>query len=111
MTLGERIRALRLGRDMSQEDLAEALGVSRQAVSKWEKNLSYPDTENLLSLAELFGVSADELALLRRQESQGEAPPPPETAGTEEGPPPEAAQPSSPRRRGWVPAALVLPRF
>ena len=108
MTLGERIRALRQGRGMSQEALAEALGVSRQAVSKWEKNLSYPDTENLLSLAELFGVSADELALLRRQESQGEAPPPPEAAGTEEGPPPEAAQPSSPRRRGWVPAALVL---
>ena len=109
MTLGERIRALRQGQGMSQEALAEALGVSRQAVSKWEKNLSYPDTENLLSLAELFGVSADELALLRRQESQGEAPPPPEAAGTEEGPPPEAAQPSSPRRRhGWVPAALVL---
>lgn len=41
MTLGERIQALRRERGMSQENLAEALGISRQAVSKWEKGLSY----------------------------------------------------------------------
>ena len=57
MTLGERIQALRRERGMSQEDLAEALDISRQAVSKWEKGLSYPDTGNLLALAELFGVT------------------------------------------------------
>ena len=102
MTLGERIQALRRDRGMSQEDLAEALGVSRQAVSKWEKGLSYPDTRNLLALAELFGVSADELALLRRQEAPGEAPPPAE-------PEPAEAGPSAPRRRfsRWVPVAAV----
>ena len=109
MTLGERIRALRQGRGMSQEALAEALGVSRQAVSKWEKSLSYPDTENLLSLAELFGVSADELAGLRRQKTAGE-----EASAVE---PPAVPEPlsmeqetaSSPKRRlpRWVPAAAV----
>ena len=77
MTLGERIQALRRDRGMSQEDLAEALGVSRQAVSKWEKSLSYPDTGNLLSLAELFGESADELAGLRRQNRRKPVPPRP----------------------------------
>ena len=66
MTLGERIQALRRERGMSQEGLAEVLGISRQAVSKWEKGLSCPDTGNLLALAELFGVSADELAGLRQ---------------------------------------------
>ena len=110
MTLGERIQALRRDRGMSQEDLAEALGVSRQAVSKWEKSLSYPDTGNLLSLAELFGVSADELAGLRRQKTAGE-----EASAVE---PPAVPEPlsmeqetaSSPKRRlpRWVPAALVL---
>src|SRR5699024_4366752 len=57
---------------------------------------------NLLALAELFGVSADELALLRRQEAPGEAPPPAE-------PEPAEAGSSAPRRRfsRWVPVAAV----
>ena len=62
MTLGERIAQLRREAGLSQEALAERMGVSRQAVSKWEKSQSFPDTENLLALAALFGVSADELA-------------------------------------------------
>ena len=65
MLLGEKIRELRIRQGLSQEALATRLGVSRQAVSKWEKNLSYPDTENLLALAALFGVSGDELAGLK----------------------------------------------
>lgn len=45
----------------SQEELAEKLGVSRQAVSKWERGESSPDTENLIALAKLYGISLDEL--------------------------------------------------
>ncbi|MBR6259705.1 MAG: helix-turn-helix transcriptional regulator [Oscillospiraceae bacterium] len=71
MTLGERIKTLRQEQGLSQEVLAERLGVSRQAVSKWEKDLSRPDTENLLALASVFGVSIDELAG-NKAESAGE---------------------------------------
>ena len=46
---------------MTQEFVAESLGVSRQAVSKWESGASDPNTSNLLALAKLYGVSAEEL--------------------------------------------------
>ena len=46
---------------MTQEFVAEALGVSRQAVSKWERGAADPSTSNLLALAKLFGVPAEEL--------------------------------------------------
>ena len=62
MTLGEQIQVLRKSKGLSQEGLGEALGVSRQAVSKWETGQTLPDTANLLAMAALFGVSADELA-------------------------------------------------
>jgi transcriptional regulator with XRE-family HTH domain len=61
-TLGIRIQELRRARGLSQEDLAEKLGVSRQAVSKWETGLSSPDTNNLILLARMFEISVDELA-------------------------------------------------
>ena len=51
MTLGNRIHALRTARNLSQEYLAEQMGVSRQAVYKWEKDLSRPDTDNLIRLS------------------------------------------------------------
>lgn len=57
MTLGERIGNLRRDAGYSQEYVAESLGVSRQAVSKWETDLSDPDTENLIKLAELLNTS------------------------------------------------------
>ena len=60
-TLGETIKAYRMERNMTQEFVAESLGVSRQAVSKWEKGTSDPSTSNLLALAKLYGVSAEEL--------------------------------------------------
>lgn len=63
MTLGEHIQQLRKAQGLSQEGLGAALGVSRQAVSKWETGQTLPDTANLLAMAELFGVSADELAI------------------------------------------------
>lgn len=61
MTIGEKIRHLRLKNGISQEGLAEQLDVSRQAVSKWEKGQSFPSTENLLMLAGIFQVSVEEL--------------------------------------------------
>ena len=60
-TLGETIKSYRVERKMTQEFVAESLGVSRQAVSKWEKGTSDPSTSNLLALAKLYGVSAEEL--------------------------------------------------
>lgn len=60
-SLGEVLRKYRTERNMTQEFVAESLGVSRQAVSKWEKGVSDPSTSNLLALAKLYGVSAEEL--------------------------------------------------
>ncbi len=62
MTLGERIANLRKEAGYSQEYIAEQLEVSRQAVSKWEKDLSSPDTGNLIKLAELLNTSVQFLA-------------------------------------------------
>ena len=62
MTLGQRIYSLRRERKLSQEVLAEKLNVSRQAVSKWENDLSAPDTENLILLAQILGTDVEFLA-------------------------------------------------
>jgi len=61
MTLGTNISRLRAERGLSQGDLAEALDVSRQSVSKWETDASVPELDKLLRLSRLFGVSLDEL--------------------------------------------------
>ncbi len=61
MTIGEKIMHLRIFKDVSQEQLAEALGVSRQSVSKWEMGQALPQIDKVLQLAEIFGVSTDEL--------------------------------------------------
>ena len=60
-SLGEAIKHYRTQCNMTQEFVAESLGVSRQAVSKWENGTSEPSTSNLLALANLFGISAAEL--------------------------------------------------
>ena len=59
--LSDKLYELRKAKGYSQEALAEKLGVSRQAVSKWECGESLPDTENIISLSKLFLVSLDEL--------------------------------------------------
>ena len=59
--LSEKIRAIRRRAGLSQEELAETVGVSRQAVSKWEQGQSLPDISLLLPLADFFGVSVDSL--------------------------------------------------
>ncbi|MBE7000862.1 MAG: helix-turn-helix transcriptional regulator [Ruminococcaceae bacterium] len=60
-TLGSRIAALRREKGLKQDELAEKLGVSPQAVSKWENDISCPDISLLPALAELLGVTVDEL--------------------------------------------------
>jgi len=60
-SLGEALKKHRASCNMTQEFVAEHLGVSRQAVSKWENGTSDPSTSNLLALAKLYGVSAEEL--------------------------------------------------
>ena len=61
MTVGERIKTCRQNTGMSQEKIADLIGVSRQAVTKWEADQSAPNTENLFKLAELFGTTVDML--------------------------------------------------
>ena len=79
MTLGNRLQRLRQRQGLSQDALAEKLGVSRQAVSKWERDEAVPEVEKLLRLSELYGVSLDELVKgdatqsAPQAESQGES--------------------------------------
>mgnify|MGYP000933314589 CR=1 FL=1 len=61
MTLGQRISEYRKKLGISQEELGARLGVSRQAVSKWERGEADPSTANLLALGRLYGVPAEEL--------------------------------------------------
>lgn len=60
-SLGEVLKENRLRCKMTQEFVSETLGVSRQAVSKWENGTSDPSTSNLIALAKLYGVSSEEL--------------------------------------------------
>ena len=97
MTLGQRIGQYRRKLSISQEELGERLGVSRQAVSKWETDAATPDMENLLALARIFGVSVAELTATPESSA-------PEAEKTEPNPP-------SPGRRGpkaWVVVLLGL---
>ena len=77
MTFGQKLQTLRKEAGLSQEALAETLGVSRQAVSKWERDSGYPETEKLLAIARLFHVTLDALGCggcmssLRRTEAAG----------------------------------------
>ncbi|MCL2621037.1 MAG: helix-turn-helix domain-containing protein [Defluviitaleaceae bacterium] len=61
MKLSEKIQALRKQKGLSQEQLAEMLGVSRQSISKWELDDSTPDIATLVKISEIFGVSTDYL--------------------------------------------------
>lgn len=76
VSLAHALKEHRLRCQMTQEFVAERLGVSRQAVSKWETGTADPSTTNLLALARLYGVSPEEL--LRAAAGEGE--PPPETS-------------------------------
>ena len=73
MTLGEKIMQLRVSADMTQEEMAERLSVSRQSVSKWEMNQAMPQIDKVLLLCELFGVTTDELLKDKISISKGKA--------------------------------------
>jgi len=59
MTLSDRLQALRKSQNLSQEQLAEKLDVSRQAISKWESGQANPDINNILKLSDIYEVSTD----------------------------------------------------
>ena len=61
MTIGEKLKAARNGAGLTQEQVAEKVRVSRQTVSSWENDRSYPDIAGVLALAELYRLSLDEL--------------------------------------------------
>ena len=60
-TLGEMISSLRTEKNMTQNDLASKMNVTDKAVSKWERNLSCPDVNSIPKLAEILGVSGEEI--------------------------------------------------
>lgn len=91
MTLAEKIAALRGGLGLSQGDLAERLDVSRQSVSKWETGQSVPELDKIVKLADLFGVTVDELV---RDGDAPKAEAPPENA-LAEAPPKEGSAPAA----------------
>lgn len=59
MNMADRIQYLRKTKGMSQEELADKVGVSRQAVSKWESEQSTPDLEKIIIMSDFFGVTTD----------------------------------------------------
>ncbi len=60
-TFGQRLQRLRKERNLTQEEVAEKIGITPQGISKWENNLSSPDINILLNLADILGVSVEEL--------------------------------------------------
>lgn len=96
MSLGENIVRLRTEKRLTQEDLADLLGVSRQSVSKWESDASVPELDKLIHLSEIFGITMDKLvkgkAITDEETPAGEA----KSRAAEEIPPQSA---------GSVPAA------
>ena len=90
MTLGQRIQELRKQHNLSQEGLGEKLGVSRQAVSRWEMDGAVPEVDKLVALSRVFGVSLNDLLQVEGEEK---------TSGSRTAPSPG---------RGWRLEVLVL---
>lgn len=72
--LSEKLYELRRNAGLSQEQLAEKIGVSRQAISKWESGQAVPDLSRLIALSEYYGVTLDELAKDKSESVQEETP-------------------------------------
>ena len=108
MTLGQNIQALRHTAGLSQEGLGEKLGVSRQAISKWEADGAVPEVDKLIALSRLFEVNLHDLLQVEgtsREETEDSGEQPPEEAAEN---PPEKVEP--PRRYGrwWKVLCVVL---
>ena len=99
MTLGQRIQELRKQSNLSQEALGEKLGVSRQAVSRWEMDGAVPEVDKLIAMGRLFGVDLNDLLQVAQPGPAGE--------GEAQAPAPEEA-PLRPARRRWLLPALAL---
>lgn len=97
--LKDHLTALRAERGLTQEELARALNVTRQTISKWERGLVAPDTVNLSALGRLYGISLDELV---------NGPPQEEPAPAEEAPP-DALPESAPAGEGEASPLLQPP--
>ena len=101
MTLGQRIQELRKQSSLSQEALGEKLGVSRQAVSRWEMDGAVPEVDKLIAMGRLFGVDLNSLLQVAQPGPAGE--------GEAQDPAPEEAAPLRPaNRRRWLLPALAL---
>ena len=75
MNIADRLKDLRKNAGYSQEQLSEMLGISRQAVSKWESAQGYPDIENVIRLAEIYHISTDYILLGSKSETSPAVPP------------------------------------
>ena len=75
MTLGQRIQELRRQSGLSQEALGEALGVSRQAVSKWEGDNGIPELDTLIAMSRLFSITVGQLLGVETPEEKAEEEP------------------------------------
>ena len=108
MTLGQKITNLRKAHGMTQEELSEAVGVTRQTISKWELDSSTPDLEYLCKLCDLFGVTTDDLIRSDREivEATKAAttpiPAPTPVSRPEQAPQSPSKQISGLRFTGWV---------
>jgi len=74
--MGARLAQARRGQNLTQEQLAEQLGVTRQAVSRWESDTAYPETDKIVRMAALFGVSCDYLLGVGDEPGTGTPPSP-----------------------------------
>lgn len=70
MNLGEKLFELRKAKNLTQDEVAEKLNVTRQTISKWETNQSVPDFDKIVPLCELYGISPNELLIGQKQEQE-----------------------------------------
>ena len=115
MTLGQKITNLRKARGMTQEELSEAIGVTRQTISKWELDTSTPDLDYLCKLCDLFGVTADYLIRPEKETVEAAETAPPAQAPSVQResafPPPQAEPTSPPAAQKSSPETLSSLRF
>lgn len=96
---GEYLRKLRIERELSQEQLAEAMGLSRQSISKWEQGVSTPDIDNFMKLAEFYSMPIEHLIKAGEIDEKSD---PVKESSAEEKPKKEK------KKRGWLFASYPI---